>query len=123
VLKVACIQAKKFRRPDDATPIVTIGNVESVSPESFHNLNMSAFDSQNRSMKASVELFKEYFSAAEDAKSLVLSNIECVDCLFDLFWEKNLRNLMLGYILDLMKVVLSLCSSISFFAVACEAVP
>lgn len=103
VLKVACIQAKKSRRPDDASPIVTIGNVKGVSSEKFYSLNMSTLDSQNRSMAASVELFKGYFSAAEDAKSLVLSNIECVDCVFDLFWEKNMRNLMLGYILDLMK--------------------
>ena len=117
VLKVACIQAKKSRRPDDASPIVTIGNMEGVSSEKFYSLNMSTLDSQNRSMTASVELFKGYFSAAEDAKSLVLSNIECVDCVFDLFWEKNMRNLMLGYILDLMKVVLSLCCTISVFAV------
>lgn len=102
VLKVACIQAREFRRSDDTAPTSKIYNLEDIPPESFQIISTTSY-SQNRCMETSVELFKAYFSAADDAKLLVLHNTECIDCVFDLFWEKELRNLMLGYVLDLMK--------------------
>ncbi|KAF6143571.1 hypothetical protein GIB67_029740 [Kingdonia uniflora] len=55
-------------------------------------------------VEASLELFSEYLSIADDAKNLVLHNSACIDCLFDLFWEERLRKHALAHILDLMKL-------------------
>ncbi|KNA15279.1 hypothetical protein SOVF_099670 isoform A [Spinacia oleracea] len=103
VLRVACIQALKLRS-NDATPSEKVTNVEDIPLEGCHRSDMSAaLHNLNRSMGAAIELFKVYFFVADDAKGLVLHDVECINCLFDLFWVKDLRSLMLGYILDLMK--------------------
>ena len=47
----------------------------------------------------------EFWSIADDARSLVLHSSTCIDCLFDLFWEESLRNKVFKYIFDLMKVI------------------
>ncbi|XP_010671613.1 BEACH domain-containing protein B isoform X2 [Beta vulgaris subsp. vulgaris] len=99
VLKVACVQAEEIRS-NDATHFEEVN----LPPNGCQGSDLSATtNNTNRSMGASVELFKAYFRAADDAKCLVLQNVECINCLFELFWNKDSRNLMLGYILDLMK--------------------
>lgn len=90
VLKVACIQVYESKRRRE------FGN--STSEEIV------------QSWHASLELFRKYFSATEDSRNLILHSSSCVDCLFDLFWEEKLRDRVLVYILDLMKV----CSFDSF---------
>lgn len=91
LLKVACVQAQESKRFGSKGPTVE-GNSTEVLP--------------SHSMETSLELFMEFFSAADDARSLVLHSSTSVDCLFDLFWEEGLRNSVLKYILELMKVSL-----------------
>lgn len=96
LLKVACIQAQ------DTTSTEKEIIMEDTPSEGG---NTSSLHKLNRRMGASVELLKAYFCTADDAKFLLLHNVECINCLFDLFWYKDLRSLMLGYILNLMKVI------------------
>ncbi|XP_021759768.1 BEACH domain-containing protein B-like isoform X1 [Chenopodium quinoa] len=102
VLRVACIQAQEFRS-NDSTPSEKLTKVDDIPPDSCHRSDIpAALLNLDKSMGSTVELFNTYFCVADDAKSLV-HDAECIDCLFDLFWDKDLRNLMLGYILELMK--------------------
>ncbi|KAH9690313.1 BEACH domain-containing protein B [Citrus sinensis] len=94
VLKVACIQAQESKR------------LGSLSP-SIHGYQR--YDSRgtaqvwHQCVEMCMELFMEFCSIADDARSLVLRNSTCIDCLFDLFWEEGFRNNVQTYILDLMK--------------------
>lgn len=109
VLKVACIQAQEFRRSGNNGLDVKNNRVEVVSPQSCLRFDPSEkAQSCLKSMEASMDLLLEYISIADadDAEILVLRSSTCVDCLFDLFWEKTLRNRVLPLILDLMKVLL-----------------
>ncbi|XP_038715869.1 BEACH domain-containing protein B isoform X2 [Tripterygium wilfordii] len=104
VLKVACIQAKEYWRSGVVGPYVESSSVE-VAPHGF--LRSDSYDSPQMWLKCietCMELFVEFFSIADDARRLVLHDSVCIDCLFDLFWEERLRNCVLKYILDLMKI-------------------
>lgn len=94
VLKVACIQAEESWRSGNRSP--------------FHRYQISdSFEtaqSWHRCMETCMDLFMKFWSIADDARSLVLHSSSCIDCLFVLFWEGSLRNNVLKYILDLMKV-------------------
>ncbi|KAH7567643.1 hypothetical protein JRO89_XS07G0111300 [Xanthoceras sorbifolium] len=96
VLKVACIQSQESRRSE---------NISS----SDHNpqISDSCETTQNwhQCMETCMELFMEFWSVADDARSLVLHSSACIDCLFDLFWEESLRNKVFKYIFDLMKIL------------------
>lgn len=98
VLKVACIQAEESRRSATISTSVQ-GYLRADSPEIGRTWHQC--------MNACMELFMEFWSIADDAKSLVLHSPTCIDCLFQLFWEEGLRNNVLVHILDLMKVFLS----------------
>lgn len=108
VLKVACIQAQEYGRPGNIGLNVKNKSVEVVSPQSCQRFDPSEkAQSCLKSMEASMDLLMEYISIADsdDAEILVLRSSTCVDCLFDLFWEKTFRNRVLNLILDLMKIV------------------
>uniref|UniRef100_A0A162A6C6 BEACH domain-containing protein n=1 Tax=Daucus carota subsp. sativus TaxID=79200 RepID=A0A162A6C6_DAUCS len=94
LLKVACIQVCESRRPDcNYAASRGFGNPTSqVVVQNWH-----------ASLETCMELFGKYFSATEDARSLILCSSSCIDCLFELFWEENLRDRVLAYVLDLMK--------------------
>lgn len=99
VLRVACIQAQESRRYESTTlPSDSIQISQRVGP-------YEKLQKWHKSIKTLIELFQEYISTTEDAKYFVLCSSTCVDCLFDLFWEKDLRKDVLTHILDLMKVV------------------
>ncbi|KAH7849592.1 hypothetical protein Vadar_020109 [Vaccinium darrowii] len=104
VLKVACILAQEGKRAGNSIPSAE-GNIEVVS-EGFEGPH-SPETAQNwyRSVDTLVELFVEYLSVTNDAKSSVLRCYTCIDCLFQLFWDNGLRSQMLTHILDLMKIV------------------
>ncbi|KAL5705340.1 hypothetical protein ACHQM5_023655 [Ranunculus cassubicifolius] len=103
LLKVSCIQAHEFRR--SRSNKVENGFVEEHAPENNSSSSPSEMDSNwPKCIEASLDLFNEYISVAEDAKSSVLHNSTCIDCLFDLFWEEGLRKHALTHILDLMKL-------------------
>ncbi|EXB79620.1 BEACH domain-containing protein lvsC [Morus notabilis] len=89
LLKVACIQAQESKKFKNKGPTV---EGSSSGPIAFY------------SMETCMEVFMEFFSTADDARLLVLHSATCVDCLFDLFWEEGLRNSVLKYILELMKI-------------------
>lgn len=101
VLKVACIQAQESKRHGIASPHTEDDPVFSL------NQDMNSFEmihSWQNSMGTFIELFTEFFSLTNDAKNTTLHSATCIDHLFDLFWEEQLRNRMLPLILDLMKV-------------------
>lgn len=98
VLRVACIQAQESRRYESTTlPSDSIQISQRVGP-------YEKLQKWHESIITLIELFQEYISTTEDAKYLVLCSSTCVDCLFDLFWEKDLRKDVLTHILDLMKL-------------------
>ncbi|KAL6995197.1 hypothetical protein U1Q18_005332 [Sarracenia purpurea var. burkii] len=96
VLKVACILAQESERPGNPNTY-SESNVEEVPAQSFDR-------TWYKSMETSLELFREYLLLTDDAKSSVLHSSTSIDCLFELFWEKRLRNHVLTHILDLMKI-------------------
>ncbi|KAG0476313.1 hypothetical protein HPP92_013154 [Vanilla planifolia] len=103
-LKVACIQAREVRKH------VSNGPDEGGSTEIFGEKKIQAVNcpknvtSWVNCMKSSIELFNEYISISEHVRSLVLHNASCIDCLFDLFWEKSVRKDVLEQILGLIKL-------------------
>ncbi|XP_057986936.1 BEACH domain-containing protein B isoform X2 [Hevea brasiliensis] len=102
VLKVASIQAKESRRSGDLGP--SLGKV----PQPYIDLASESAEAAHirlECMEICMSLFTEFFSIAEDAKSFVLRDLTCIDCLFELFWEEGMRNIVFGHILDLMKIV------------------
>ncbi|KAF3790525.1 BEACH domain-containing protein B [Nymphaea thermarum] len=58
-------------------------------------------------LEASFELFIAFLSLSDDAKHLALHSSQCIDCLFDLFWEGDLRKPILDHVLGLLKLVAS----------------
>ncbi|XP_037496380.1 BEACH domain-containing protein B [Jatropha curcas] len=102
VLKVASIQAKELRRSGIISP-----SLEKVLPACSDRMPDAPekADTCLECMGTCMALFTEFFSIADDAKSLVLHDSTCIDSLFDLFWEEGLRNVVLSHILDLMKIV------------------
>lgn len=104
VLKVASILVQESRRQwSTSSSETTSGDmVPSQSNEISHSPKTVLI--WHRSVETSLELFAEYF-VTHDAKLHILHSSACVNCLFDLFWEEGLRNRMLKYILDLMKVL------------------
>uniref|UniRef100_A0A0E0G1N6 BEACH domain-containing protein B n=1 Tax=Oryza nivara TaxID=4536 RepID=A0A0E0G1N6_ORYNI len=102
VLKVACLQAQHLRKlshPGDGL----CGNVFQ-----SENVQMSSSDDKIKSTIACVELafnlFKEYTTISELGRILVLHNANCIECLFDLFQEENLRKNVLEQVLDLFRL-------------------
>lgn len=97
VLKVGCIQAQEAKHSEIADRAFVTRYHKSDLPE--------IVQSRPKCMEACMELFVEFWTLVDGARSLVLHDSTCIDCLFDLFWEESLRNGVLSYILDLMKVV------------------
>lgn len=105
VLKVASILTQEARRPESTTPCSETVSGE-VAPYQSYDLSSSLFTVQNlhKSVEMTLEIFAQFFSSTDDARSCILCNSACMDCLFDLFWEEALRNWILSYILELMKI-------------------
>lgn len=96
VLKIACIQVHESRRID----------YNYAESEGFgKSTPLETVQSMYASLETCMELFGKYFSTTEDARSLILRSSSCIDCLFELFWEENLRERVLAYVLDLMKII------------------
>ncbi|PIN12837.1 Conserved WD40 repeat-containing protein [Handroanthus impetiginosus] len=106
VLKVACIQVQESKRLG-TTGASTATTASGVASCQSHKMPYSPEVTQSwaKCMETIMELFQEYFSGSDDAKLSILCSSMCINCMFDLFWEEELRNLMLSYVLDLMKIV------------------
>ncbi|GFP89566.1 beach domain-containing protein lvsc [Phtheirospermum japonicum] len=105
MLKVACIQVQESKRPSTSssfTETITSGVASYQSREMSYSPEVTCWA---KCMKTFMELFAEYFAVSDDAKLSILSSSMCISCMFDLFWEEDLRNLMLNYVFDLMKIV------------------
>ncbi|XP_038988519.1 LOW QUALITY PROTEIN: BEACH domain-containing protein B-like [Phoenix dactylifera] len=105
VLKVACIQAQELRK---LTYLSLLAEDEFNEGSKFkRDWTPSSVETAENwiiCMKSSFELFTEYLRIAENGKKFVLHNSNCIDCLFDLFWEENLRKPVLEQILGLFKL-------------------
>ncbi|KAG8069818.1 hypothetical protein GUJ93_ZPchr0006g46210 [Zizania palustris] len=105
VLKVACLQAQHLRKLSHPR--------DSLSGNDFQlvDVPMSCSDERVKSTIASVELafnlFKEYVTIFEFGRILVLHNDNCIDRLFDLFQEENLRKNVLEEVLALFRLASS----------------
>jgi hypothetical protein len=55
-----------------------------------------------------LSLFMEYVTISIDGRILVLHNADCIECLFDLFHEQNIRKHVLEQVLALFRVNLCL---------------
>lgn len=127
MLKVACIHVQESKR---SAIDFTDFSISSTASFQSHELSYSPAESESweKCMKTFMDLFAVYFSSSDDAKISILCSSPCISCLFDLFWEEDLRNLMLMYVLDLMKVChsifhnllssLSVLGLMSFFRLA-----
>ncbi|KAI3460067.1 hypothetical protein Pfo_016730 [Paulownia fortunei] len=106
MLKVACIQVQESKRPGTTNSFAETTTSGMASCQS-HEMSYSPEVTRSwaKCMKTFMELFAEYFSVSDDAKLSILCSSMCISCMFDLFWEEDLRNLMLNYVLDLMKIV------------------
>ncbi|KAK3423455.1 hypothetical protein EUGRSUZ_F00430 [Eucalyptus grandis] len=105
ILKVVCIQAQELRRSRKTGP--SLGSKETVVPAHRAQESDSSDTAQNwqKSMETAMNIFSEYLSSDDEAKLSILVGSTSVDCLFDLFWEEDLRRCVLNHILDLMKIV------------------
>lgn len=105
VLKVACIQAQELRKLSYLSPLPEDEfNEGSLVKRDQMASSVETAEDWFICMESSFELLTEYLCIAENGKSLVLHNSTCIDCLFDLFWEENLRKLVLEQILGLFKL-------------------
>ncbi|XP_042020550.1 BEACH domain-containing protein B-like isoform X1 [Salvia splendens] len=105
-LKVACILVQESKRPITPVAFAETTTRGVASPQS-QGLPYSPVltEGWGKCIKKFLELFAEYFSASDEAKLSILCSSLCISCIFDLFWEEDLRDLMLTYVFDLMKVV------------------
>lgn len=106
VLKVACIQVQESKRPGNASPSVETTDSETI-PCQRDNMTFSRDVNLNwtKCMEVLMELFVGFLSVSDDTKVSILRSSACISRMFDLFWEEDLRNAMLKYAVDLMKVL------------------
>lgn len=104
VLKVACIQVQLFGKKNG---LPHSEDLTGECPELNSIKLADPLETTNNGFKCvefSMELFNEYLTLEENAKSLILQNSTCIDCLFDLFWEESIRTHVLEHVLSLLKV-------------------
>ncbi|XP_042456540.1 BEACH domain-containing protein B isoform X2 [Zingiber officinale] len=98
VLKVACIQALELRKLKSSSQYL-------VDDVNVHTEWISQLTHRwVKCIESSFELFTDYLCLAENGGYLVLHSSSCIDSLFDLFWEENLRRRVLEQILSLLKL-------------------
>lgn len=108
VLRLACIQAKESRKSGCVSPLVESSDSGVIVDSTLKKSDSSrAEDFWFECVESCVGIFTEFFSSTDEAKVYVLRSSVCVDCLFELFWEKAVRNNVMKLIIDLMKVSFS----------------
>lgn len=118
LLKVVYFLAQEFRKTVKIGPASALIEADVSSArkvDGVHNLERAK--SWQDSIEASMDLFSEFLLIADDAKSSILCSTLSIDCLFDLFWEEEMRTRVLNHILDLMKVMCHLSSCCNIFFV------
>ncbi|KAF2585293.1 hypothetical protein F2Q70_00036270 [Brassica cretica] len=102
VLRLACTQARESRKSLCVDPLLESSD-SGVLVDSPHKKSHSE-DCWFECVETCIGIFSEFFSSTDDAKVYVLRSSVCVDCLFELFWEKAVRNNVMKHIIDLMKI-------------------
>ncbi|KAH0942843.1 hypothetical protein HID58_002480 [Brassica napus] len=103
VLRLACTQARESRKSLCVDPLLESSDDSGVLVDSPHNKSHSE-DCSFECVETCIGIFSEFFSSTDDAKVYVLRSSVCVDCLFELFWEKAVRNNVMKHIIHLMKI-------------------
>lgn len=101
VLRVACVQADELRKlsspQDDLNGNDSQSkNIQTPSNERIKNCLAC--------VELAFNLFKEYVTISDLGRIAVLHNDSCIECLFDLFQEENLRKHILEQVLALFRV-------------------
>ncbi|XP_024315441.1 BEACH domain-containing protein B [Brachypodium distachyon] len=105
VLKVACYQAQGLQnsralpRPD-----IIITTEGSQKKNTEMSLPEDRADHTLKCLELGLSLLKDYVTISSDGRILVLHNGECIECLFNLFQEENLRKHVLEQVLALFRL-------------------
>ncbi len=115
VLKAACQQAKELQNfscfPSDDV-------ISSGYGSKIENIEMSSSGKRTEyaiiCIELALSLFKEYVTISSYGRILILHNPDCIECLFNLFQEKNFRKHVLEQIFALFRVKLCIFQIFSF---------
>uniref|UniRef100_A0A0E0GD51 Neurobeachin alpha-solenoid region domain-containing protein n=1 Tax=Oryza nivara TaxID=4536 RepID=A0A0E0GD51_ORYNI len=105
VLKAACQQAKELQNfscfPSDDV-------ISSGYGSKIENIEMSSSGKRTEyaiiCIELALSLFKEYVTISSYGRILILHNPDCIECLFNLFQEKNFRKHVLEQIFALFRL-------------------
>uniref|UniRef100_A0A0E0E5B8 BEACH domain-containing protein n=1 Tax=Oryza meridionalis TaxID=40149 RepID=A0A0E0E5B8_9ORYZ len=105
VLKAACQQAKELQNfscfPSDDV-------INSGYGSKIENIEMSSLGKRTEyaiiCIELALSLFKEYVTISSYGRILILHNPDCIECLFNLFQEKNFRKHVLEQIFALFRL-------------------
>ncbi|XP_056855956.1 BEACH domain-containing protein B [Raphanus sativus] len=103
VLRLACTQARESRKSACVDDLLESSDSGVLVDDSLHKKSQTE-DCWFECVETCIGIFSEFFSSTDDAKAYVLRSSVCVDCLFELFWEKAVRNNVMKHIIDLMKI-------------------
>ena len=106
VLKVACRLAQELR---NFSNFLCSNVMVSQDGSQFKNIEGRTEDTLI-CIELALSLFMEYVTISIDGRILVLHNADCIECLFDLFHEQNIRKHVLEQVLALFRVNLFLTS-------------
>ncbi|XP_039804100.1 BEACH domain-containing protein B-like isoform X5 [Panicum virgatum] len=100
VLKAACHQAQELRNFSDFLCSNVMITEDVTQCKSIEDRTENAL----MCTELALSLFTEYVTISIDGRILVLHNADCIECLFDLFQEQNLRKHVLEQVLALFKL-------------------
>ncbi|TKW23149.1 hypothetical protein SEVIR_4G274600v4 [Setaria viridis] len=100
VLKAACHQAQELRNFSN----FLCSNVMITEDSSQFKSIEDRAEKALICTELALSLFTEYVTISIDGRILVLQNAECIECLFDLFQEQNLRKHVLEQVLALFRL-------------------
>ncbi|KAF8687356.1 hypothetical protein HU200_043042 [Digitaria exilis] len=99
VLKAACHQAQELQNFSNFCSNVVITEDDS----QFRSI-VDRTESTILCTELALSLFKEYVTISINGRILVLHNADCIECLFDLFQQQNLRKHVLEQVLALFRL-------------------
>ncbi|XP_062179129.1 BEACH domain-containing protein B-like [Phragmites australis] len=100
VLKAACRQAQELQ---NFSNLVCFDVIVSGDGSQFKNIE-GRTENALICVELAFSLFKEYVTILKAGRILVLHNADCIECLFDLFQEENLRKNVLEQVLALFRL-------------------
>ncbi|TVU00170.1 hypothetical protein EJB05_54428 [Eragrostis curvula] len=101
VLKVACIQADELRKLSNPQDDLNENGSQS---KNFQTPSDERVRNSRTCVELAFNLFKEYVTISDLGRIAILHNASCIECLFDLFQEENLRKHILEQVLALFRL-------------------